>query len=112
MSSPFNNGWTSREQYWNRRTQEAEFRKTWYEWREEMKEMWGVGYVASNPDFFTQRAFLQYLELVAAEEQRKAEEEQQAASLQLEAPQPPEPLVTTTDTDSSVIITDIDGRAE
>lgn len=74
----------SKEQYWQERRAEQEFRKQWYEWRNNAIELYGIKYVTANKQFFTQRAFKEYLDMML-----KLEKEQEAAQEPLYAEAPP-----------------------
>lgn len=74
-----------KEAYWRERNMIKEFRKNWYLWLEECKEIYGAQFVhANNKTMFSQRAYAEYLQ-AELEEQMREEAQRQ---IQLEAPQP------------------------
>ena len=76
--------------YWLKRKEIEEFRKSWYDWRAKAEELYGRTFLFANPHAFSQRAFREFL-VLALEDERKRE----AEGVQLEAPslEVPEPLL-------------------
>jgi hypothetical protein len=96
-----------KEKYWLERKAENEFRRQWYEWREQAAKMFGKGFLFASPQAFNQRAFKEYLAMA-----QKAEQDETANQLHAPSPHESEPLaVESVEIKNSVIITDIAGES-